>query len=275
MAVTTNFSFTKLVGTDYAGYSTINVLIDSIDSILNARIPASATAASVIGRSAATAGATAAIAATSDGQVLRRASSVVGFGTIPQSSISDFVFTTEAARDAAITSPTEGMRAYLTASTVAAAAGDTYAATPTGIQTIYNGSVWVCVTEIGATTNTTGTTTSSSFTPTLTSGGTNPAVTLVTGTQALVSMSMTSSQTSIVNHHLSFAVSGATTLAAAEAQGTGITISNLDLVYRHISARTLVITGLTAGTNTFTLNYLTGGGTMSARFRSIVVKGIA
>ena len=39
MAVTTNFSFTKLVGTDYAGYSTINALIDSIDSILNTRFP--------------------------------------------------------------------------------------------------------------------------------------------------------------------------------------------------------------------------------------------
>jgi hypothetical protein len=43
MAVTTNFSFTKLVGTDYAGYSTINTLIDSIDSILNTRFPGAST----------------------------------------------------------------------------------------------------------------------------------------------------------------------------------------------------------------------------------------
>jgi hypothetical protein len=35
------FGFTKLLGTDYAGYSTINTLIDSIDSILNTRLNAS------------------------------------------------------------------------------------------------------------------------------------------------------------------------------------------------------------------------------------------
>lgn len=43
MAVTTNFSFTKLVGTDYAGYNTINALIDNIDSILNTRFPGAST----------------------------------------------------------------------------------------------------------------------------------------------------------------------------------------------------------------------------------------
>ena len=47
MAVTTNFSFTKLVGTDYAGYSTINVLIDSIDTILNTKVGISSIAAPV------------------------------------------------------------------------------------------------------------------------------------------------------------------------------------------------------------------------------------
>jgi hypothetical protein len=88
----------------------------------------------------------------------------------------DMVFTDEAARDAAITSPTEGMHAYLTASTVAAATGDT-TAVPTGVQTIYNGSAWVCVTTIGASTAATGSTTSSSFTATLSgSPGTNPSV---------------------------------------------------------------------------------------------------
>jgi hypothetical protein len=44
MAVTTNFSFLKLIGADSAGYTTINNLIDSIDAILNTRLPgASAT----------------------------------------------------------------------------------------------------------------------------------------------------------------------------------------------------------------------------------------
>jgi len=54
MAVTTNFSFTKLVGTDYAGYSTINVLIDSIDTLLNVRIPSTGGPASAAPVSTAT-----------------------------------------------------------------------------------------------------------------------------------------------------------------------------------------------------------------------------
>ena len=194
--------------------------------------------------------------------------------SVKQSQISDFVFTTEAARDAAITSPTEGMRAYLTAPTIPAATGDTYAGVPTGIQTIYNGSVWVCVTEIGATTNTTGTTGSTSYTPTLTGGGTNPSVTLVTGTQALVSLSVSLNNDATLSiPAMSFAVSGATTLAAADAQGFGINISGSGREAH--ASRTLVITGLTAGTNTFTLNYKTTIGNTSNRYRSIVVKGIA
>ena len=109
--------------------------------------------------------------------------------SIKQSQINDFVFTTEAARDAAITSPTEGMRAYITAPTIPAATGG-ITNIPTGIQTIYNGSVWVCITPVGAGETATGTTTSASYTATLSgSPGTNPTVTLVTGTSAIVSVS--------------------------------------------------------------------------------------
>lgn len=188
--------------------------------------------------------------------------------------VKERVYTNEAARDAAITSPTEGMQAYLTAPTVPAVTGDTYAGTPTGVQTIYNGSVWVCVTEIGATTNTSGTTASTSYTPTLTSGGTNPSVTLVTGTQALVSLSVTFNPDSVPGVCvMSFGVSGATTLAASDAQGVSMNI--LSATRDHTIARTFVITGLTAGTNTFTLNYKTSVGTLTAKARSVVVKGIA
>ena len=81
MAVTTNFSFLKLVGADSAGYTTINSLIDSIDTILNARIPASATAMSVIGRASLTSGATADIAATVDGHMLQRTSGGLGWSS--------------------------------------------------------------------------------------------------------------------------------------------------------------------------------------------------
>ena len=269
MAVTTNFSFTKLVGTDYAGYSTINVLIDSIDSILNARIPASATAASVIGRSAATAGATAAIAATSDGQVLRRASGIVGFGTIPQSSISDFVFTTEAARDAAITSPTEGMRAYITASTVAAATG-TVTMVPTGIQTIYNGSVWVCVTPVSAQSYTTASTTSTSFVTKLTGDATAISVTLVTGTTAEIKIhgAFTVSVAN-VSATIGFKVNAASVVAN---DGVRIDYPSTNSAFH---GRSGVFTGLTAGTNTFTLAYTTSSNTLTYYGRHLTVSGVA
>jgi len=182
------------------------------------------------------------------------------------------VFTTEAARDAAITSPTEGMHAYLTAPTVPAATGDTYSAVPTGIQTIYNGSSWVCVTPVSADTDTGGTTTSGTATPTLTSGGTNPTVTLTTGTSALMQYSAFLQNSSQATTNLTVSISGATTRAATNAAsfdqfnaGWGSTVS-----------RSLVITGLTAGTNTFTLNYhRQSSGTLTAAQRSITVQGVA
>jgi hypothetical protein len=72
---------------------------------------------------------------------------------------------------------------------------------------------------------------------------------------------------------MSFNVSGATTLAAADAQGIPM---NVQAATRDQPiARTFVITGLTAGTNTFTLNYKTSVGTLTASARSVVVKGIA
>lgn len=193
----------------------------------------------------------------------------------PTWSLSPFVFTNEAARDAAIVSPTEGMRVYLTAPTVPTVAGDTYAAVPTGVQTIYNGSVWVCVTEIGSTTNTQGTTASATYTGTLTSGGTNPSVILVTGTQALVMLSCLTTNIALSNNFISFAVSGATTLAAGDAQSASVIVTSGVAGYSYAASRQFVLSGLTAGTNTFTLNYKVGGSTGSFSQRSLVVKGIA
>lgn len=183
-------------------------------------------------------------------------------------------FTNEAARDTAYgaaLSPivlAEGMRAYLTAPTVPAATGDT-TAVPTGVTTVYNGSVWVCTTPIASRTDASGTTTSGTYTGTLSgSPGVNPSVTLVTGTSALVSFTV---QTTASGGFAgtSVAVSGATTLAASDNYiavsevTSGITLT-----------RQFVLTGLTAGTNTFTLNYRTAG-TMTAARRAIVVSGIA
>ncbi len=180
------------------------------------------------------------------------------------------VFTNEAARDAAITAPTEGLMAYLTAPTVPAATGDT-TAVPTGCTTIYNGTVWVCTTVIGARTDATGTTTSATYTATLAgSPGTNPSVTLVTGTTALVMLS-TGMFTSGGSGAISVAVSGATTLAANTVYGMQTASANSSDY-----ARTFVLTGLTAGTNTFTLQYnAAGGGTQSFLRRNLTVQGIA
>lgn len=186
------------------------------------------------------------------------------------------VYTNEAARDAAITSPSEGMMAYLTAPTVPAATG-VKTAVPTGIVTIYNGSSWVCVTEVGAFTDTQGSTTSTAYTPTLTSGGTNPSVTLTTGTTAFVSMSLLGTLGTAANSvYASVAVSGATTMTS---DNTGMAVINgvSNASYVSTLQAAMIVTGLTAGTNTFTLEYRTSNASATASFlnRRLMVKGIA
>ena len=183
------------------------------------------------------------------------------------------VFTTEAVRDAAITSPTEGMHAYLTAATVPAATGES-TGVPTGVQTIYNGSVWVCVTDVSAFQSTTGTKAASSSVPgALTGGGTNSTVTLVTGTTAFVSYSAESTGTIQARRGLGVAVSGATTRS-----------SLVPLKMLHFPANagtqtfltaTVIVTGLTAGTNVFTLEYANEDGTATFGNRFLSARGIA
>ena len=186
------------------------------------------------------------------------------------------VFTNEAARDAAITSPTEGMHVYLTAPTVPAATGGS-TTLPSGVRTIYNGAVWVCVTPVGASTSNNGSTTSNSYTATLSSGGTNPSVTLVTGTSVMIALAFNGINNIGGNQsNMSVAVSGATTLGAGTAGSTEFcSIATRETAFSTVS-RTVVIPGLTAGTNTFTLNYLVSSGT-SGNFdtRSISAYGIA
>lgn len=183
----------------------------------------------------------------------------------------DMVFTTEAARDAAITSPTEGMHAYITASTIAAATGTT-TYVPTGIQTIYNGAAWVCVTPIGTRSETSATTTSTSYVTTLTGDATAQSVTLSTGTTALISPFC-----SAVNNNnyafISVSVSGATTLAAVD--GNGAQFYWFGAAAGIAFGRTMILGGLTAGTNTFTLNYKAGGATATFESRRFTVQGIA
>jgi len=187
------------------------------------------------------------------------------------------VFTNEAARDAAITSPSEGMIAYLTAPTTPQATGTT-TMLPTGAKTIYNGSVWVCVSEVGATTGATGTTTSSTYTATLSgSPGTNPSVTLVTGTSALVMLSCDLSNATSGNIvAMSVAVSGAGTVAASSVYACYLVTAVSGAAYINRCSYVGVVSGLSAGTNTFTAQYSSSGGVVGTfGSRTVTVKGIA
>jgi hypothetical protein len=188
----------------------------------------------------------------------------------------DGIYTTEALRDAAIPTPFEGQRAYITASTVAACTGDTAGTPPvTGIETIYNGSVWVCVTPISAHTATAGTTAAAlPGTATLTSGGTNPTVTLSIGTDILVTVSCFITGTTTGNYYCNFTGTGANTIASSTNNAVRWDVSVAG--YGASLSKTFRLSGLTAGTQVLTLNYSAHpGGTGTYGGRAITAQGIA
>lgn len=182
-------------------------------------------------------------------------------------------FTTEAARDAAITSPVEGMLVYITASTVAAATGGaTYV--PTGILTAYNGTSWVCLTPVTAQTDTSGTVDINPYVA-LTGGGTAPTVTLTTGTTALVVVK-TSFQPSVTSTQMIYVgvnVTGATTLAVNNFTAIGRPAGQ---TFGQSLDGTVLVTGLNAGVNTFGLQYgrTNVGGAVTFYSRSITAAGL-
>lgn len=126
--------------------------------------------------------------------------------------------------------------------------------------------------EVAENTSDTGTTSSTSYTTTLTSGGTNPVVTADTGIQALVILSAgLGNDTASDYAAMSIAVSGATTIAASDTNA---------LIYRapaSISNRLQVsnafVMTLNSGTNVFTPNYrsITGGSSAFERRRITVI----
>lgn len=185
-------------------------------------------------------------------------------------------FTTSAARDAAITSPVEGMLAYLTAPSTGeytSTGQNTFA--PTGVLTVYNGARWVALTPISAYTATGGTLTSTSFTTTLSgSPGTNPSITIVTGTAALVTISAEMYVSGGAgNIWTSIDVSGASTIAAINQYGVTASFGAAASTYSTYS-RTFLMTGLTAGANTFTLSYKVSASTGNVANRGLTVQGV-
>jgi hypothetical protein len=176
------------------------------------------------------------------------------------------VYTNEAARDAAIPTPSEGMRVYLTTPTVPAATNT--AILPSGIQTIYNGSVWVCVTEVASVSTSVGTTTSATYAD-ISFVGAVVSVTLVTGTTAMVHLTGDIEPWGGVVNAVSVKTA---TVAASDIFYTETAVSG----QAGRLTTTAIFTGLTAGTNTFTLQGKVGsGGTVKVTNPSLIVKGIA
>lgn len=101
-------------------------------------------------------------------------------------------------------------------------------------------------------------------------------VTIETGTIALVTISATCGETvnDGGNVWTSFAVSGATTLAASDANGILYNAGSGSSDPAMTVSRTFRLTGLTAGSNTFTMKYrITSGSSCAWRDRSITVQG--
>ena len=115
-----------------------------------------------------------------------------------------------------------------------------------------------------ATVATSETTTSTSYTALTTAG---PEVTLTTGTKALVIVSAASNNSGASGRQFSsYKVSGATTIASSDAVAQ-VPMGAVNM--RNSSASRL--TSLTAGSNTFTMEYKVSGGTGTFLNREIIV----
>lgn len=119
-----------------------------------------------------------------------------------------------------------------------------------------------------ATVATSQSTTSTGYTDLATAG---PAVTLTTGANALVTVTAAiSNATGADNAYMGFAVSAGTTVAAADASSLQ-SLGMASLVGVQASA-TFGITGLNAGSNTFTAKYRCNAGTGEFANRTIIVQ---
>lgn len=143
--------------------------------------------------------------------------------------------------------------------------------TDTNMVLIYDGTYWISMMPKSAGVLTEESTSSTSFADLATAG---PAVTLQTGTSAVVSLSAEFQHGSVgAAMRMGVAVSGATTLAASTDNCLLLvnTAANYEIQY----TRVLLLTGLTAGSNTFTSKYNVGSGTGSFFKRNITVWAVA
>jgi hypothetical protein len=145
--------------------------------------------------------------------------------------------------------------------------------TDTKISLIYNGSAWVCLTPQSTTINATGSRSSTAYGDLGTGAG--PAISIQTGSKALVTISAVA-QSSFNNFmYISFGVTGATTITAVDDYSTWTRELTAGGGFGSGISRTFIITGLTAGVNTFTMKYRgSAGNAVDYAFRSITVVGI-
>ena len=113
-------------------------------------------------------------------------------------------------------------------------------------------------------------TSSSSYTNLTTAG---PAVTVTTGTRALVMISASQRSTiSGAQAYMNFAVSGATTRAEQANENTNTSWGTVTGGMNEVASVQILVTGLTAGSNTFTAKYSAPvGDTVSFQNRKITV----
>lgn len=161
-----------------------------------------------------------------------------------------------------------------TAGTVALTASPTLTTATLSDPTLTGNVVWsgAVLRAATATVATGQTTTTTSYTDLATAG---PSVTLTTGTKALVIIStrmyVGAGSTDI---YTSYAVSGATTIAASDSTAIALGSSGVNLPVVGASWASL-LTGLTAGSNTFTMKYRVSGstGTWDRRYITVIDMG--
>jgi hypothetical protein len=107
------------------------------------------------------------------------------------------------------------------------------------------------------------TTVSASYTDLTTVG---PVVTVTTGTQAIVGLAISFANSGSFTNWSSFAVTGSTTIAALDS----MSVSLLTASFVNAGA-VFLVTGLTAGSNTFTQQYKVNGGTGTFANRRLFV----
>lgn len=123
-------------------------------------------------------------------------------------------------------------------------------------------------TNASATVATSQQTSSASYTDLATAG---PAVTLTTGTRALVIVSCESIGPDGGGFpYMSYAVTGATTISAADDRAVTIRVPTVNNSTVHASTASRLST-LTAGSNTFTAKYRSSSGVATWQYREIIV----